>query len=110
MLSVFLRDPQFQGQTKDRLYQLMLIRLTEQAVRDRFDHWLSSDTARATYLLKPLLTGLKRESAQKKRKWPDLQRRLRLPGKLADCTSNDSEFTELFLVEGLSWRVGKTGA
>ena len=65
MLSVFLRDPQFQGQTKDRLVSADATRLTEQAVRDRFDHWLSSDTARATYLLE---TAIDRAEERKRRK------------------------------------------
>ena len=65
MLSVFLRDPQFQGQTKDRLVSTDATRLTEQAVRDRFDHWLLSDTARATYLLE---TAVDRAEERKRRK------------------------------------------
>ena len=103
MLSVFLREPQFQGQTKDRLVSADAIRLTEQAVRDRFDHWLSSDTARATYLLETAIDRAEERKRRKKEKEVSRKsatRRLRLPGKLADCTSNDSEFTELFLVEG----------
>ncbi|MGB2164168.1 MAG: DNA topoisomerase IV subunit B, partial [Candidatus Puniceispirillaceae bacterium] len=103
MLSVFLRDPQFQGQTKDRLVSADATRLTEQAVRDRFDHWLSSDTARATYLLETAIDRAEERKRRKKEKEvarKSATRRLRLPGKLADCTSNDSEFTELFLVEG----------
>ena len=103
MLSVFLRDPQFQGQTKDRLVSADAARLTEQAVRDRFDHWLSSDTARATYLLETAIDRAEERKRRKKEKEVArklVTRRLRLPGKLADCASNDSEFTELFLVEG----------
>ena len=103
MLSVFLLDPQFQGQTKDRLVSADATRLTEQAVRDRFDHWLSSDTARATYLLETAIDRAEERKRRKKEKEvarKSATRRLRLPGKLADCTSNDSEFTELFLVEG----------
>ena len=103
MLSVFLRDPQFQGQTKDRLVSADATRLTEQAVRDRFDHWLSSDTARATYLLETAIDRAEERKRRKKEKEvarKSATRRLRLPGKLADCTSNDSESTELFLVEG----------
>jgi topoisomerase-4 subunit B len=103
MLSVFLRDPQFQGQTKDRLVSADATRLTEQAVRDRFDHWLSSDTARATYLLDAAIERAEDRKRRKKEKEvarKSATRRLRLPGKLADCTSNDGELTELFLVEG----------
>ncbi|MDB4852417.1 DNA topoisomerase IV subunit B [Alphaproteobacteria bacterium] len=103
MLSVFLRDPQFQGQTKDRLVSADATRLTEQAVRDRFDHWLLSDTARATYLLDAAIERAEDRKRRKKEKEvarKSATRRLRLPGKLADCTSNDGELTELFLVEG----------
>jgi topoisomerase-4 subunit B len=103
MLSVFLREPQFQGQTKDRLVSADATRLTEQAVRDRFDHWLSSDTARATYLLETAIDRAEERKRRKKEKEvarKSATRRLRLPGKLADCSSNDSEFSELFLVEG----------
>ena len=105
MLSVFLHDPQFQGQTKDRLVSADATRLTEQAVRDRFDHWLSSDTARATYLLEAAIERAEDRKRRKKEKEvarKSATRRLRLPGKLADCTSNDGELTELFLVEGES--------
>ena len=103
MLSVFMRDPQFQGQTKDRLVSVDATRLTEQAVRDRFDHWLSSDTARATFLLEIAIDRAEERKRRKKEKEvarKSVTRRLRLPGKLADCTSNGSELTELFLVEG----------
>ena len=90
MLSVFLRDPQFQGQTKDRLVSADAARLTEQAVRDRFDHWLSSDTARATYLLETAIDRAEERKRRKKEKEVArklVTRRLRLPGKLADCAS-----------------------
>ena len=103
MLSVFLRNPQFQGQTKDRLVSADATRLTEQAVRDRFDHWLSSDTARATFLLESAIDRAEERKRRKKEKQvgrKSATQRLRLPGKLADCSSNDSDFTELFLVEG----------
>ena len=68
MLSVFLHDPQFQGQTKDRLVSADATRLTEQAVRDRFDHWLSSDTARATYLLETAIDRAEERTRRKKEK------------------------------------------
>ncbi|MGB2492428.1 MAG: toprim domain-containing protein, partial [Candidatus Puniceispirillum sp.] len=103
MLSVFLRDPQFQGQTKDRLVSTDATRMTEQAVRDRFEHWLSADSARATFLLEAAIERAEERKRRKKEKEvarKSATRRLRLPGKLADCTSNDIDLTELFLVEG----------
>ena len=72
-------------------------------MRDRFDHWLSSDTARAAYLLEIAIDRAEERKRRKKEKEvarKSVTRRLRLPGKLADCTSNGSELTELFLVEG----------
>jgi topoisomerase-4 subunit B len=103
MLSVFLRDPQFQGQTKDKLVSGDATRLTEQAVRDRFDHWLSADAARATFLLEAAIERAEDRKRRKKEKEvarKSATRKLRLPGKLADCTANDTDLTELFLVEG----------
>ncbi|MDC1383623.1 DNA topoisomerase IV subunit B [Candidatus Puniceispirillum sp.] len=103
MLSVFLHDPQFQGQTKDRLVSTDATRQTEQAVRDRFDQWLSADTGRATYLLEAAIDRADERKRRKKEKEvarKSATKRLRLPGKLADCSSSDNEITELFLVEG----------
>ena len=103
MLSVFLRDPQFQGQTKDRLVSGDATKLTEQAVRDRFEQWLAADAARATFLLDAAIERAEERKRRKKEKEvarKSATRRLRLPGKLADCTANDTELTELFLVEG----------
>ena len=103
MLSVFLRDPQFQGQTKDKLVSADATRQTEAAVRDRFELWLSSEPERANYLLDMAIERL--EERKKRRREKEVARKsatrkLRLPGKLADCTANDTEETELFLVEG----------
>ncbi|MFZ9134960.1 MAG: toprim domain-containing protein, partial [Candidatus Puniceispirillaceae bacterium] len=101
--SGFLRDPQFQGQTKDRLVSNDATRQTEQAVRDRFDQWLSADAGRATFLLEAAIDRADERKRRKKEKEvarKSATRRLRLPGKLADCSSSDSELTELFLVEG----------
>ena len=87
MLSVFIRDPQFQGQTKDKLTSSKAVRLVESAVKDSFDHWLSSDVENAAALLEYVV-----------RKSPT--KRLRLPGKLADCSQASAENTEIFIVEG----------
>ena len=103
MLSVFLRDPQFQGQTKDRLVSADATRQTEQAARDRFEQWLAADAARANFLLDAAIE--RAEERKRRRKEREVARksatrRLRLPGKLADCTASDTDLTELFLVEG----------
>ena len=103
MLSVFIRDPQFQGQTKDKLTSTKAIRLVEQAVKDSFDHWLTSDTENASALLEYVID---RAEARKKKKEEKVQNRktptkkLRLPGKLADCSQAAAEGTEIFIVEG----------
>jgi topoisomerase IV subunit B len=103
MLSLFMRDPQFQGQTKDRLVSQEAQKLVEQAVKDRFDHWLSDDGASAKLLLESLVE--KAEERQRRKQQKELQRKsatrkLRLPGKLADCTRDSAIGTEIFLVEG----------
>ena len=103
VLSVFLQNPQFQGQTKDRLVSTDATRQTEQAVRDRFDQWLSADASRATHLLEAAIEKTEERKRRKKEKEvarKSSTKRLRLPGKLADCSSSDTEITELFLVEG----------
>ncbi|MFT8245431.1 DNA topoisomerase IV subunit B [Roseomonas sp. BN140053] len=103
MLSVFLRDPQFQGQTKDKLTSPEAARLVENALRDHFDHWLTGDTRNADNLLSWAIE--RAEDRLRRRELKDTPRksatrRLRLPGKLADCSSENAESTELFLVEG----------
>ena len=103
MLSVFMSDPQFQGQTKDRLVSADATRQTEQAARHRFEQWLSADAARAQFLLDAAIERAEDRKRRKKEREvarKSATRRLRLPGKLADCTANDTEVTELFLVEG----------
>ncbi|MCH7942221.1 MAG: DNA topoisomerase IV subunit B [Proteobacteria bacterium] len=103
MLSVFLRDPQFQGQTKEKLVTPAASRLVETTAKDHFDHWLSADPVAANALLALALERLddrqrrKRES-EAARKTPT--RRLRLPGKLADCSRAGADGTEIFIVEG----------
>jgi topoisomerase-4 subunit B len=102
-LSLFLRDPQFQGQTKERLTSPEAARLTETALRDRFDHSLAADPAAADNLLAFAIERAeerlrRRELKDTARKSPT--RRLRLPGKLADCTREATAETEIFLVEG----------
>ncbi len=103
VLSLFMREPQFQGQTKDRLVSPEAQRIVDNAVKDRFDHWLGNDPASATALLEALIE--KAEDRQRRRQAKEMQRKtatrkLRLPGKLADCTRDSAIGTEIFLVEG----------
>ncbi len=103
MLSVFIRDPEFQGQTKDKLTSAKAVRLVEQAVKDSFDHWLSSDTENAAALIDYVIARSefrrkKKEEKIQNRKTPT--KRLRLPGKLADCSKAAANDTEIFIVEG----------
>jgi len=105
MLSVFIRDPQFQSQTKDRLSSPEAARFTENAVRDHFDHFLSDNMDRGRALLGLILERmeerLKRKAEREvKRKTATSARKLRLPGKLTDCANDGPEGTELFIVEG----------
>lgn len=104
LLSAFIRDPQFQGQTKEKLVSRDLARLVETAVRDHVDHWLSGHTDQSQALLAALQLRvderLQRRQARDAIKRQSATQRLRLPGKLADCSRQDREGTELFLVEG----------
>src|SRR5579872_159582 len=103
LLSLFLRDPQFQGQTKERLASVEATRLVEGAIRDHFDHWLGADPATTRLLLDRICE--RAEERLNRRQQKELARKtatrkLRLPGKLSDCTSNAATGTEIFLVEG----------
>ena len=105
MLSVFIRDPQFQSQTKDRLTSPDAARLVETAIRDHFDHFLAGDMNRGRSLLGFALDRLderlKRKAEKEiKRKSATSKKSLRLPGKLTDCTASGPDSTELFIVEG----------
>jgi topoisomerase IV subunit B len=103
LLSLFLKNPQFQGQTKERLSSAEATRLVEAAVRDHFDHWLSADPAASRVLLDHIAE--RAEERQRRRQQREMARksatrRLRLPGKLTDCTREGARGTEIFLVEG----------
>jgi topoisomerase-4 subunit B len=103
MLSVFIREPQFQGQTKDRLTSPEAARLVEMALRDHFDHWLAGDPANADNLLAFVIERAEerlRRRAEKDTPRKSATRKLRLPGKLSDCARESADGTELFLVEG----------
>ena len=105
MLSVFIRDPQFQSQTKDRLTSPEAAGLVEKAVRDHFDHWLGHNMDRGRALLGYVLERMddrlrRKQEREVKRKTATSARKLRLPGKLTDCSNDGNEGTELFIVEG----------
>ena len=105
MLSVFIREPQFQSQTKDRLTSPEAARLVENAVRDHFDHFLADHMERGRALLgfiqEKMEERLKRKAEREvKRKTATSARKLRLPGKLTDCSEAGPDGTELFIVEG----------
>lgn len=103
ILSLFLKQPQFQGQTKEKLVTQEASKLVENAIRDPFDHWLSGNAANATALIEHIVNRM--EDRLRKKNEKDISRKtvtqkLRLPGKLADCTRSTPHGTELFLVEG----------
>jgi topoisomerase IV subunit B len=103
MLSVFIREPEFQGQTKDRLATQEATRIVENAVRDAFDHWLADSPQQATKLLDWAIDQAEERLKRKREKEIGRQnagRKLRLPGKLADCSLNSKQGTEIFIVEG----------
>ncbi len=102
-LSLFIRDPHFQGQTKEKLTNQEASRLTEISLRDRFDHFLAGNPSNADNLLAFVIDRaedrIRRKEAQNTPR-KSATRRLRLPGKLADCATESAEGTEIFLVEG----------
>ena len=103
MLSVFVREPEFQGQTKDRLATAEAQRIVEQAMRDPFDHWLAGNPMQANKLLDFVVE--RAEERMRRRQEKDIARKtavrkLRLPGKLADCTNSAAQGSEIFIVEG----------
>jgi topoisomerase IV subunit B len=103
MLSVFIREPEFQGQTKDRLATAEAQKIVEQAIKDPFDHWLAGNPLQANKLLDFVVE--RAEERVRRRQEKDIARKsavrkLRLPGKLADCTNTAVDGAELFVVEG----------
>lgn len=105
MLSVFIRDPQFQSQTKDRLTSPEAARLVENAVRDHFDHFLTDNMERGKALLGQVMERMderlrRKQEREIKRKTATNAKKLRLPGKLTDCSGDGKGETELFIVEG----------
>jgi topoisomerase-4 subunit B len=105
MLSVFIREPQFQSQTKDRLTSPEAATMVERAVRDHFDHFLSDNMDRGKALLGYVVERMderlrRKQEREVKRKSATSGRKLRLPGKLTDCSADDPAGTEIFIVEG----------
>ncbi|AUQ73921.1 DNA topoisomerase IV subunit B [Phaeobacter piscinae] len=103
LVSCFIADPAFVGQTKDRLSTEAAAKMVENSVRDHFDNWLAADTKSAGAILDFLI--LRAEERLRRKQEKETQRKsatkkLRLPGKLTDCTSKDRSGTELFIVEG----------
>jgi topoisomerase-4 subunit B len=101
LLSLFIREPQFQGQTEERLASPEATRLVETAIKDHFDHWLSGDPAArilVDHIVERAEERLRRRQETLARK--SATRKLRLPGKLADCSRGSALGTEIFLVEG----------
>lgn len=103
MLSVFVREPEFQGQTKDRLATAEAQKIVEQAVKDPFDHWLAGNPVQANRLLEFVIE--RAEERVRRRQEKEISRKtavkkLRLPGKLTDCTNSAHEGSEIFIVEG----------
>jgi topoisomerase-4 subunit B len=105
MLSVFIREPQFQSQTKDRLTSPEATRLVENAIRDHFDHFLTDNMERGKALLGEVMERMderlkRKQEREIKRKTATNAKKLRLPGKLTDCSGEGDKETELFIVEG----------
>ncbi|WP_299354461.1 DNA topoisomerase IV subunit B [uncultured Shimia sp.] len=103
LVSCFIREPEFVGQTKDRLATVEAQRMVENSVRDHFDNWLAADTKSAGAILDFLVLRAEerlRRRMEKETARKSATKKLRLPGKLTDCSSKDREGTELFIVEG----------
>ncbi|MGA9604509.1 MAG: DNA topoisomerase IV subunit B [Methyloceanibacter sp.] len=103
ILSLFIREPEFQGQTKDRLASPEAARIVEGALRDAFDHWLTGNPSQANRLVDWVVDRSEERLRRRKEKEIGRQtatRRLRLPGKLADCSASAAQGTEIFIVEG----------
>lgn len=103
MLSVFIREPEFVGQTKDKLATVEAQKIVENTIRDPFDHWLAASPQQASKLLEWVIDRAEERLRRRKEKEINRKsatRKLRLPGKLADCSANAKGGTELFIVEG----------
>jgi len=103
LVSVFIEQPQFQGQTKEKLVSVEATKLVETIVGDNFEHWLTGDKEAGTVLLEHIVAKAEerlRRKQDREQQRKTATRKLRLPGKLADCSNSSSSGTEIFLVEG----------
>ena len=103
ILSVFIKDPQFQGQTKEKLVNALTTKIVETAIKDRFETWLSNYKEIGEDLLNRTINNYEERKRKKKEKEisrKTISKKVRLPGKLADCSSDSFEDSELFIVEG----------
>ncbi len=103
ILSVFIKEPQFQGQTKEKLVNTFTTKIVETAIKDRFETWLSNFKEVGEDLLNRTINNYEERKRKKKEKEisrKTISKKVRLPGKLADCSNDSFEETELFIVEG----------
>lgn len=103
ILSIFIHDPLFQGQTKEKLASQQAVKLVENSIKDRFDHWLSSNKPASDRLIEYFISNAEERLSRKSERAvtrKNVMQKLRLPGKLADCTRNEQKGTEIFIVEG----------
>ncbi len=103
LLSVFIKEPQFQGQTKEKLVNSNVTKWVDSAIKDSFDLWLSKDPTSSTKLLNAIIEKAEERQRRKNDRATarkSATKKLRLPGKLADCSRSDANDTELFIVEG----------
>jgi len=103
LVSVFIEQPQFQGQTKEKLVSVEATKLVESIIGDNFEHWLVGDKEAGTVLLEHVIAKAEdrlRRKQDREQQRKTATRKLRLPGKLADCSNSSSSGTEIFLVEG----------
>ncbi len=103
ILSVFIKEPQFQGQTKEKLVNTFTTKIVETAIKDRFETWLSNFKELGEDLLNRTINNYEERKRKKKEKEVSrktISKKIRLPGKLADCSSDNFEESELFIVEG----------
>lgn len=103
ILSIFIPNPQFQGQTKEKLVNSDISRIVEASLRDHIDHWLYSNRERANHLANFFISNMEERLSAKNNKEVNRKtavQKLRLPGKLTDCSAKDRKNTEIFIVEG----------